>query len=368
MEERKARIPGYHDIDLIGLFCDGRLTRETQNKEPSIFELAQRLEISSARLRRLLLGKFHEQQSDVDKLIKSIIESGVDVDKLSYLRLDAHFCGVPYGSAIDLPAIFSRAMICHRGPSLSPHLAFSDSAVQALENVVMTRFWHFNALYWHHTNRAAMTMLLRTVMRLYMESDAKFHDYLESTLWSGDLAALAYLNATYAQKVGRLSIINGFPEVRKSLYKRLYTFRVNESEEDKVLLDRIKTLNFEGEKNICKSIAQCVAASVGLSRGAVGEDDVLIDIPGRRMDSGGEVYVVLGNGTVETLARVSEPIRHVNDNYLHLAKRARLFVSPRLAAALTDRFGGEFRSARRREVFAEMDAVVSDAVKVSQFM
>jgi hypothetical protein len=57
--------------------------------------------------------------------------------------------------------------------------------------------------------------------------------------------------------------------------------------------------------------------------GRISEEDVLLDVPRRPMDSGGTVLVSLpGSGNVP-LVEVSEPIRAINTKYDRLAKRAR---------------------------------------------
>jgi len=53
------------------------------------------------------------------------------------------------------------------------------------------------------------------------------------------------------------------------------------------------------------------------------------------MDSGGHVYVSQPTGRLAGLTDLSEPIRAISRNYEQLAKRIRVFVSPRITALVT---------------------------------
>jgi len=61
----------------------------------------------------------------------------------------------------------------------------------------------------------------------------------------------------------------------------------------------------------------------------ISEEDVLLDVPRRPMDSGGAVFVNLPNTGIVPLVDLSEPIRMINANYERLAKRARVFLVDR---------------------------------------
>jgi hypothetical protein len=82
------------DIDLLDLFCDGTATQDS----PSIYEILQEIGLSRERFRGLLLLNHYEL---VEKgyepglqIVKSMIDSGADIDKLSYLEYDSLFTGI----------------------------------------------------------------------------------------------------------------------------------------------------------------------------------------------------------------------------------------------------------------------------------
>lgn len=357
---QESQIPGLSKIEILNLFCDGEATGEAAAHAPSVYELLDDLGMPAERFRRLMFDSYTDQQSDVDCVIKSIIDSGVDVDKLSYLYLDGYFTGVRYGTSIDYPCILKAATIGRESSNRRPHLAFYDRGIQALENVVMTRFWNFRSLYWHHTNRALMAMLLRVVRRIYVQGRRDFREYLLATRWLGDIEVLRYISRTFEEQTGRPSILKGLPEERSALFRRLYTVRAGLADEsDNEIHRQCRDLTVDQELALAGKIGQRLSDLVGTRDAPIEEDDVLVDVPRRNMDSGGAVYVVAGGDVTVQLGDISEPVRSISKNYERLTKRIRLFVSPRVADSLTKKFGERFREDKR----AELRSLISDALR-----
>jgi hypothetical protein len=74
---------------------------------------------------------------------------------------------------------------------------------------------------------------------------------------------------------------------------------------------------------------------------------VLIDIPRRDIDSGGDVFVSDDSGSLRPLSGLSDPVRAINANYERLTKRVRFFVNPRVARVVGDRRIAERESLQR---------------------
>jgi HD superfamily phosphohydrolase len=290
-------------------------------------------------LQRLIFGKHYEQADEVDAIISSIIDSGVDADKLSYLTLDAHCSGVPFGKGIDLSGILREStlsLVDYGSRGELPHLAFDENAIGALESAVMTRYWNFRALYWEHRNRAVMAMLLRTVRNLFSDKKLNFYDYLGDTLWSGDLSALTYLDDVHQRAYGKPSILHGLVADEKTRYVRLYALRTARPDApDSHLYDRLKELTLAQELRVAQTIARQIEDENRATVGSVGTDEILIDIPRRRLDAGGEVYIAGDDGKAKLLSDLSDPVRAISRHYQHLTKSIRVFASPRIANALT---------------------------------
>jgi HD superfamily phosphohydrolase len=349
---------------VIDYFCDGDATGDKKSGRPSIYEIASELGIDSERLKRLILKHHHQQESEADGVIRSLIDSGVDVDKLSYLSLDAHFSGVPYGKGIDLTEIIRAATILpvQHGTTTIPHLAFDESAIEALESVVMTRFWNFRALYWEQRNRAAMAMLLRTVRRLFSENKLDLYRYLDATMWSGDIAALKFLDSTFRDAYKRSSIVNALIEDAGKRYVRLYTLRTLRADApDASLYASMAGLTVEQEFALAREIARQLEERSRHLLGSVHEDEVLIDIPRRPLDSGGSVYVSAQRHAPLLLNEISEPVRSVIRNYDRMAKSIRVYVSPRLATLLPA--GSEADVAGQEKWRAVIESAVAEVLK-----
>lgn len=363
---QESGIPGLNRVDVVDLFCKGEATGELASQQPSVYDLLADVGIDAERFKRLVFGKHHEQSGqsvEIDQTISSLLNSGVDVDKLSYLQLDAYFTGVRYGGGIDLPALLKSAVVGRLKAGERPlHLAFDEMAVQALENVVMTRFWNFRALYWHHTNRAIMAMILHVVRKLYMDQARNVHDYLLDNLWSNDVEAVRYLDERYRSQFGQSSVLGGLTKDRRRLYRRLYTVQAGLRDlADDDIQSKLRRLEYRNEVRFRRALAVGLTGLLGnfLPRGSViGEDEVLFDVPRREMDSGGTVYVETAGRDLEPLSSISDPVRAINANYERLTKRARIFVAPRIAENL----GAEWRLRHRKEI----QTLVLEALDVAE--
>lgn len=357
---QESRLPGLDKAKLLDLFCSGDLTGETALNKPSIYELLEDFKIDPARFKRLLFDKPSSQNTPADQAISSILNSGVDVDKLSYLFYDSYFTGVNYGKAIDYVGLLRAVQLGRiQDNNNCLHLCYDEGAIQALENVVMTRYWNFRSLYWHHTNRALMAMVLHVVREIFLSNKKKadWGEYLRGTLWLDDVAAVRWLNDRYREAYHKESILFGLVEDRNRLFRRLYTVRVGpRAERDAELYKKLSRLGLEGEKAFRARLAERLSDFIAkeLQHG-VGEpistDEVLIDIPRRDMDSGGHVYVKTAEGPIRLLEDMSRPVAAINENYQMLAKRVRIFISPRISAAVDKAVRGEKRELIGKWIF-----------------
>ena len=350
---QESGIPGLDQLGIVDLFCEGDATGEKSLKQPSVYELMSSLGLEPDRFKRIVFQKHHEQSGklkEVDQTISSVISSGVDVDKLSYLTLDSYFSGVRYGSGVDFGAILKAVRLIRLSTGdHGPHVAFTDRALQALENVVMTRFWQFRSLYWHHTNRAIMSMILDVTRRLYIDKKRDFRDFLLDTMWVSDLDAIRQLDITYRKDFGRDSILKHLIPDRTAIYRRLYTVRAGMGDEfDDSLYKECKDFTWRDERRLRENVA--AGLQDYLRRGgheiAIGEEDVLVDVPRREMDTGGSAYVIGPSDEAQPLSYISDPVRSINGNYDRLTKRVRFFVAPHVSTLVTK----SFRTANRATI------------------
>lgn len=96
----------------------------------------------------------------IDQLLVGLLSGTLDMDKLDYLPRDAKACNVPYGR-VDTPRLIDALMIATVAGQ--PRIIVGEKGVSALHSLINARQEMFDNVYWHHTNRACMIMLLRAV-------------------------------------------------------------------------------------------------------------------------------------------------------------------------------------------------------------
>jgi uncharacterized protein len=95
-----------------------------------------------------------------DALLIRLLSGSLDVDKLDYLPRDARACNVPYGG-VDVTRLLGALRVLSIGDS--QRLGVSDKGISPMNSLLHARQEMFDNVYWHHTNRAMMVMLLRAV-------------------------------------------------------------------------------------------------------------------------------------------------------------------------------------------------------------
>ena len=96
----------------------------------------------------------------VDALLVQLLSGTLDMDKLDYLPRDAKACNVPYGR-VDTPRLIDALRVVE--VEGAPRVVVDEKGVSALHSLINARQEMFDNVYWHHTNRACMAMLLRAV-------------------------------------------------------------------------------------------------------------------------------------------------------------------------------------------------------------
>ncbi|CCF83703.1 HD domain-containing protein [Nitrolancea hollandica] len=95
-----------------------------------------------------------------DQLLRQLLSGPLDVDKLDYLPRDARHCNVPYGR-VDTARLLGALRVTDVDGQ--PRVVVSEKGVSPLHSLINARQEMFDNVYWHHTNRACMIMLLRAV-------------------------------------------------------------------------------------------------------------------------------------------------------------------------------------------------------------
>jgi HD superfamily phosphohydrolase len=98
-----------------------------------------------------------------DRLLRGILSGALDMDKLDYLPRDARACNVPYGGVDTARLIdaLTAAEIATADGESELRVAIREKGISPLHSLINARQEMFDNVYWHHTNRACMVMLLR---------------------------------------------------------------------------------------------------------------------------------------------------------------------------------------------------------------
>jgi HD superfamily phosphohydrolase len=101
-----------------------------------------------------------EELAPLDRVLVGLLSGTLDMDKLDYLPRDAKACNVPYGR-VDTPRLIDALTIAKIEGQR--RIIVDEKGISALHSLINARQEMFDNVYWHHTNRACMAMLLRAV-------------------------------------------------------------------------------------------------------------------------------------------------------------------------------------------------------------
>lgn len=205
-----------------------------------------------------------------DQVLFQVLSGTLDVDKLDYLPRDARACHVPYGG-VDTDRLLGAldlATISH--PDVAGHpdrIVVTPKGVSPLHSLINARQEMFDNVYWHHTNRTCMVMLLRAVQ------DALHDHRIEpDQLWQlDDTSLLAALQASdMPQTTRRLATALGD--------RRFHKRAVEVSNRAVEIYGRLGNLWFDpaARRQVELQLASALEKRLGRP---VSESAILIDIP-----------------------------------------------------------------------------------------
>jgi uncharacterized protein len=155
----------------------------------------------------------------VDKLLRGILSGSLDVDKLDYLPRDAMGCGVPYGG-VDTTRLIDSLRIATPPGEPGQRIVIDAKGVSPLHSLINARQEMFDNVYWHHTNRACMVMLLRAVQEALIAGSIS-----GETLTELDDASLLAALAAPEMPVETRRLVAGLQQ--RHIHKRAVEFSSN---------------------------------------------------------------------------------------------------------------------------------------------
>ncbi len=94
--------------------------------------------------------------------LRGLVSGALDLDKMEYLRRDAHFSGVPYGE-VDVSRLLQGLALLRDPDSGEYEVGVQEKAVAAVESLLFAKYQMFRNVYWHHAVRAATVLYKRIV-------------------------------------------------------------------------------------------------------------------------------------------------------------------------------------------------------------
>jgi HD superfamily phosphohydrolase len=121
-----------------------------------------------------------------ESILRSLINSPIDADRLDYLQRDSVHIGVPYGKNIDFDRLLKCLTITYDSNKEQFNLGIYDKGRISAEVVAFARYAMFLSTYWHHTARIIKAMVLFIIFNtLHVEKNIEeFEGYIFNQLGS----------------------------------------------------------------------------------------------------------------------------------------------------------------------------------------
>ncbi|CAN5742682.1 HD domain-containing protein [soil metagenome] len=198
-----------------------------------------------------------------DRIAGQLLSGPLDVDKLEYLPRDARACAVPYGG-VDTTRLLG-ALIDVETPS-GQVLGIDHKGISPMHSLMNARQEMFDNVYWHHTNRACMAMLLRGVQ-----------DALDAGLQADELSG--YADVTLLQRLSSPDMPESTRRLVWGLQQRRFHKRAVEISSRASDLYRYLSSLFAAPSSR-RELERSLTSSIGRLAGVeVADGDILIDIP-----------------------------------------------------------------------------------------
>jgi len=204
------------------------------------------------------------ESSVLSRHLTEIMTGISSIDRLDYLRRDAYHAGVPEYAIIDSDRIIKSLLIYPGDPLLSP--IFKAKSLYALEGVVLSYFYMYRTVYYHHTVRALCLLFQHTLWDAFEKYDLKdkLDDILTPEFWNHFddhtfLGILRELNEDIRKSLERI-VFRKLPKIvpiSKLNVGRIFRFLSNATFAEKMHIERM----------ICEYLHE------------FGVEDVLLDSP-----------------------------------------------------------------------------------------
>ena len=252
-------------------------------------------------------------RGEADSPLQGLVSGSLDLDKIEYLKRDAHMCGVAYGE-IDVDRLINSMVLVGDPVTGLQTVGVAEKGLSALESLLFAKYQMYRNVYWHHAVRSATAMYKRVVEdacesgtltqeRLVSFTDEGLLYFLQDRAPSPLLAALR----------------------SRHLFKRVAEWPASELDDgfgDWIGNDRKRT----------RAAENALGSMLGLKSG-----ELLLDYPEKTQMLGLDIAVLRRDATVETLTNrgISGAINlpRLSEELYRSARWLRVFTARRLEAS-----------------------------------
>lgn len=287
--------------------------------------------VDPERVFTLCTGKLGKEPSQIDSILHSIVSSAIDADKMDYLERDSIHLGVPYGRNYDRDRLLASLTLDRDERRIA---VLSKGKVSA-EIFIFGRYTMFSEAYWHHTVRSAAAMLEAALAAFHSRSQMSGDELLTVLLARDDDEFLAWLRDASPAGGATQYLVDGLVGNERHLYKRVATFsRAYLEPEKQAVYERIYQMSASEVYDLADRLRARLSYMVGRP---LHPADVIVDTPPRDKDKLETVDLVYASAHGQQYYRLHELSRVVagmQDDFVKVVKKIRIFVEPRLAAEL----------------------------------
>ena len=251
-----GHFPYAHSLKELPLKDHEVLTGEIIRREPMKSIIEKTVGIDSVQVAAIVDTSLPAGNSKEIPFFRNILSGVLDPDKLDYLNRDAFFCGVPYGMQ-DIDYVVNKIV-----PHNTAGVAVVEQGINAVENVLFSKYLMYKTVYWHKTVRIATAMIKKAVLLALETGSIK-----KEELYGIDDNQFADLFAGLGKN------LTGLVEAvtNRNLYKVVLEIDYNERNLTHHELTDLDT-RLELEAKIAKKIEEMTGE-------AVPDTSVIIDIP-----------------------------------------------------------------------------------------
>jgi uncharacterized protein len=248
--------------------------------------------------------------------LQGLVSGSLDLDKIEYLKRDAHMCGVAYGE-IDVDRLINSMVLVSDPVTGARTVGVAEKGLSALESLLFAKYQMYRNVYWHHAVRSATAMYKRIVEDACMSGVLNQDKLAEFT----DEGLLYFLEQHAPSSL--LSALRG-----RHLFKRVVEWPASELDDDFgewIGNDRARTRAAEDR----------LAARLGLRTG-----ELLLDYPEKTQMLGLDIPVQRRDATIERLTDrgISGAINlpRLSEQLYRSARWLRVFTAARVDANAGD--------------------------------